>query len=150
MRESISELAVAAALVLAGCELLPTGTPEAFSDCRGNIDSLPALPLDGTGSDRVEVVDDELLVTVSYSGGCAEHFFQICWPDRSFLESEPVQVGLELWHGSDPDGCDAYFTEVRAFDLAPLREAWHSAYSEGPGTIQIGLLGESVEYSFSD
>ena len=87
---------------------------------------------------------------VGFGGGCEEHLFSICWPEKSFLESDPVQVNLEIWHGGEPDMCDAYFTGPVTFDLSPLKAAWKEAYGDTAGTIILNISGadESVEYSF--
>ncbi len=61
---------------------------------------------------------------MSYSGGCETHSFRLCWPEPSFMESEPVQTNLEIIHDGPPDPCDAYPTEVVSFDLSPLKAAW--------------------------
>lgn len=105
---------------------------------------------DGDAFDTLEVgvSGDELAVTVAYSGGCADHLFTLCWPDPYFLESEPVQVNLELLHDGMGDACTAYPSETRTFDLAPLAEAWRDSYGSESGTMLIHLHGHSVEYSF--
>lgn len=101
-----------------------------------------------TGTESLSIDGDTLSVVVGFGGGCEEHIFEICWPDLSFMESDPVQVNLEIWHGGTPDMCEAYFSEVLEFDLTPLQESWKDGYGEGPGTITIHLMGESVDYSF--
>lgn len=122
--------------------------PEAFSDCSTD-DGWP-IDLGGfdTQSPPVSISGDTLTVVVGHGGGCTEHLYEICWPDQSFMESEPVQVALEVWHGGERDNCEAYLTETLAFDLSPLKTSWKSAYGEGPGTILVNVMGESAEYSF--
>lgn len=127
---------------LAGCILDEEPAPAPFSDCRAD---------DGDAYEvqaPVHIDGDTLLVTVAYGGGCETHDFEICWPDQAFMESDPIQVSLELWHDAHDDGCEAYITEERAFDLAPLRDAWHDSYGAGPGTITIHLGSETVDYTF--
>ncbi|MED5374801.1 MAG: hypothetical protein VX899_27525 [Myxococcota bacterium] len=124
--------------------------PEAFSDCaasEGHDDLDLATFEDGSG-ESLSIDGDTLSVAVGYGGGCEEHAFEICWPDKAFMESNPVQVNLEIWHGGPQDNCEAYLTEVLEFDLAPLKAGWQDAYGEGAGTITIHVLGESVDYSF--
>ncbi|MBX2804305.1 MAG: hypothetical protein KTR31_41975 [Myxococcales bacterium] len=94
----------------------------------------------------VTVEGDELVVEVSFSGGCNEHDVVLCWPDQSFMESFPVQVQLELFHEDNGDKCDAYLTEDRRLSLLPLAEAHEDAYGPGPATITINLDGQSVDY----
>jgi hypothetical protein len=64
------------------------------------------------------------------------------------MESEPVQVNLEIWHGGTPDMCEAYATETLDFDLSPLQAEWKDAYGDTAGTLTINLMGESIDYSF--
>ena len=94
------------------------------------------------------VTGDTLTLTVSYGGGCETHEFALCWPDGAFMESDPVQVALELWHGGPPDACDAWITEDRTFDLTPLKEAWQAAYQQTSGTIVVHVAGQTVDYTF--
>jgi hypothetical protein len=101
-----------------------------------------------TSIDSVTLSGDSLDVLVSYSGGCATHWFTTCWPDQSFMESFPVQADLELLHEGDaPDPCEAWISEEVTVDLMPLRRAYEASYGSS-GTIIVGLGGYSVEYSF--
>ena len=62
------------------------------------------------------VVGDTLYVTVSYSGGCAEHTF-----DLGARETEST-VDLWLTHDANGDLCEAYLTEaVAAFVPVDVR-----------------------------
>lgn len=137
-------------LLLAACPFGPTSAPEDFSAC--DADDGHDLSIGGldSGSSGVSVDGDTLSVTVGYGGGCEEHLFAICWPDQTFMESDPVQVDLEIWHGGKPDMCEAYLTSTLEFDLSPLKAAWKDAYGNTAGTIVIHVEGasESVEYSF--
>ena len=94
------------------------------------------------------VTGDTLTVAVEYGGGCETHEFALCWPDGTFMESAPVQVSLELWHGGIPDACEAWISEDRTFDLAPLKAAWQAAYRQTSGTIVIHIAGQTVDYTF--
>ena len=94
------------------------------------------------------IVGDELQVTVQYSGGCAEHAFDMCW-DAEWLESNPVQTGLTIAHADPGDKCDALPTEERTFDLLPLQLEYAAVYSP-TGTLFINLAGwdSGLAYSF--
>ncbi|MDP2305489.1 MAG: hypothetical protein Q8P18_05635 [Pseudomonadota bacterium] len=134
----------ALALALAGCE------PEPFSDCRtadGHDFEIVAVD---TAAAAAFIEGDTLSVQVEYGGGCEEHAFVVCWPDGTFAESAPVQASLELWHGGLVDGCEALLNETLELDLTPLKEAWHTSYGEGAGTISVNLAGasEPLVYSF--
>lgn len=145
------KLSIALMLLMTAClPGPPDDPPEPFSDCRTDDgDPIEVGHPDGTG-DAVWIEEDTLHVIVSHGGGCEEHVYEICWPDQAFMESEPVQVALEIWHDANDDMCDAYLTEELAFDLTPLRDAWHDSYGAGPGIITIHVDGESVEYAFDD
>lgn len=103
---------------------------------------------DSLSIDGMTVEADTLMVEVSYGGGCAAHDFVICWPDQSFMESEPVQVALEIWHDGHDDPCDAVISETVSFELASLRTAWQTAYGSESGSIIIHVDDFDVEYSF--
>lgn len=146
---------VICALSLSACveTVLPGRAPAEpegpFSDCSAD-DGNGGLDLGGfdTGTESLSIDGDTLSVAVGYGGGCESHLFEICWPDLSFMESEPVQVNLEIWHGGTPDMCEAYLSETLEFDLAPLKAEWKDAYGDTAGTVTIHLMGESIDYSF--
>jgi hypothetical protein len=150
MRRLIPALCVLPLLIACEQPLInvPAPTPDHLSDCDG--DAGKSFDLGGMDSaGEVASIDgDTLHVSVAYGGGCEAHEWSLCWPDQSFMESDPVQVGLEIWHGGPDDMCDAYLSEELEFDLAPLKQAWKDSYGDGPGIILIGVAGESLEYSF--
>ncbi len=94
----------------------------------------------------VAVAGDNLEVSVAYSGGCANHYFRLCY-EPAFLESNPVQVELRLEHDGQGDPCEAYPSETRAFDLRPLAAAYNAAYGASGGTVHL-RLGEGASYTF--
>lgn len=61
-----------------------------------------------------------LRLTVTYSGGCAQHDFELCW-EGEFLTSDPAQVHFWLLHEPHGDACKKLVTEERVFDLSPLK-----------------------------
>jgi hypothetical protein len=86
----------------------------------------------------------ELIVPVSYGGGCAEHFFRVCW-DGSFMESFPVQTRLVLQHEGNDDPCDAVLSSELRIPLDPVRDAWLESYGPGAGSVIVRLDEASVE-----
>ena len=84
-----------------------------------------------------EIVVDgtDLYLTVGYSGGCADHYWELCW-DGSIAESMPLQVWFELGHNSNGDSCEAYLSQGLVFDISSLDIA------DQP--VQIHLGGQSV------
>ena len=104
-------------------------------------------PMDDYDLGSAEILGDDLLLTVSYGGGCEAHQFQLCWAD-TFAESDPVQTGMTLIHDGNGDACEAYATEDLVFDLTPLKDRWMEMYGGNTGTILIGIDGEGLDYSF--
>lgn len=108
---------------------------------------------DGHSTDLGEasITGDLLAAVVSYSGGCEEHRFALCW-DQAFLESSPVQVRLDLIHTGTADPCEAYPSETLTFDLSPLRSAYAAAYGSETGLIAVNLVtrggSATTTYSF--
>jgi len=115
-------------------------TPDHLSDCRS---------ADG---DPLEIADDaaldgELLsVTVSHSGGCAEHHYVLCLPAGGFSEGIPVGAHLEIWHDANDDMCEALETETLTFDIAPLVDDYIDGYGE-EGTLRISIGSNQLDYA---
>ena len=84
---------------------------------------------------------DDLVVDLGYSGGCAEHAFELCW-DGALAESEPPQAWLSLGHNANDDECDGWVTEARRFDLSPF-QTW-----AGSASVILHMDGQSVTYSW--
>lgn len=125
--------------------------PEAFGTCAATDGHAYEITTgDSTPTESpIRIEGHTLTVDVAYGGGCETHLWEICWPDQSFAESNPVQAFLELWHGGVPDMCDAYIFETVTFDLQPLKDAWQMAYGADGGTILVHVNGEeAVEYTF--
>lgn len=143
-------------VLLAGCPLpgddsaTPLSPPENFSACHATDGFAYEIVATDTAASPVRVVGNTLEVDVAYGGGCEEHVFAICWPDQSFQESDPVQAGLEVWHGGTPDMCDAYLFETLSFDLAPLHDRWQAQYGADGGEIVLNVQGapSPVTYTF--
>jgi hypothetical protein len=127
---------VTAACTRIGCGPIVIEPCEAWSEFPGDPFELNSATVNG----------DTLSVSVSYSGGCAPHYFRLCY-DGAFLESFPVQANVVLQHDGQGDACEAYPTETREFDLRPLAEAYREAYQTETGTV-ILRLADGVEYSF--
>ena len=85
------------------------------------VDVEPAsLQLDAFTLGEVSLDGNSLLVDVTYSGGCAEHDFQLFISPATFLESNPVQANLWLQHENNDDACDGIVSETLRFDLTPV------------------------------
>jgi hypothetical protein len=97
---------------------------------------------EGVSSDPITVVSSELVgpsltLEVSHGGGCY---------GPGFLESYPVQVGLQLIFDRHGDDCLLSTTKPLAFDLSNLGAAFNQAYQASGGLISTtyGL------YAFGD
>lgn len=64
--------------------------------------------------------DDTLVVTMSYSVGCADHEFTLVVAD-SFMESDPVQIAADLAHDANGDALRSRLTEELRFELNPVK-----------------------------
>jgi hypothetical protein len=100
-----------------------------------------------TRIEGIAISGGALTVTASYSGGCADHAFTVCWPDQSFMESWPVQVRLELLHQTPGDPCEAWITDRVTVDLAPLAAAYREAYGSR-GRILVNVGDHQAVYGF--
>jgi hypothetical protein len=94
------------------------------------------------------IVGDDLLVSLSYGGGCEDQTFQPCW-DGLFAESLPVQTWVALSHSGAPDPCDAIVNEDLSFSLLPMRQAYEDGYQTTTGTITLHLDGWGGALTYS-
>ncbi|HMS03064.1 MAG TPA: hypothetical protein PKE51_08820 [Gemmatimonadaceae bacterium] len=90
---------------------------------------------------------DTLSLDIQFAGGCASHRFALLI-DPAFMESQPVQVAARLAHDAGGDACRALLLRTLRFDLTRLRERYAASYGAGPGTVVIGLAGQSIRYAF--
>ena len=66
-----------------------------------------------------QIRGDSALLTVSYSGGCKQHTFEIIWSEV-YKYSNPPQTDLLVLHDAHGDACEALITETLFFDLTKL------------------------------
>jgi len=93
-----------------------------------------SLPSDGYSLGSVTVDGDVLEAELSFGGGCEQHEIDLVLRGP-WLESFPVRADMEISHEDNDDPCDAFLTEVRSFDLRPVRAAYLASYP----TYQPGL-----------
>jgi hypothetical protein len=153
MRTLVIPAALAACLALLGCggndPLAPAGDPS-----RVVLRETPSSAgQDPASITRAEVRGDELVLQVTYGGGCAEHDFAV-YVHPAWMESLPVQVRAQLAHDAHGDNCRALLGKELRFDLRPLKEAYQRAYSaSGTVVVQLQAPGKAssttpVTYSF--
>ncbi|MFQ5631222.1 MAG: hypothetical protein ACE5I1_20820 [bacterium] len=87
-----------------------------------------SLQQDRFALDSVYVDQDILVLDVTHSGGCREHFYALYMSPAAFKESFPVQADLYLVHNENDDPCDAIFSEVRKFDIRPIADLYRNSY----------------------
>ncbi|WP_293271651.1 DUF4215 domain-containing protein [Nannocystis sp.] len=94
--------------------------------------------------DNAVIVGDELVVDVSYGGGCETHDIGLCWGGE-VAESFPVQIWVDLSHDAHGDACDAFVMEQRKLDLVPIKTA---LMNEGQVAIHLNGWGDVLLYTF--
>ena len=67
---------------------------------------------------------ESISLEISYSGGCADHSFGLCY--GSLGMSAPPYAGVNLLHDANGDSCEALITQTLTFDLAPFGERYLS------------------------
>jgi len=85
---------------------------------------------------------DYIVLDVSYSGGCAEHFFELL-STGSFSPTYPPEVEIFLNHDKNGDGCRSIIDTKLYFDLKPL---------QNPATTQVLMIlkntNKTLEYNY--
>jgi hypothetical protein len=101
------------------------------------------------GSDPIKILDakiikNQLILNVSYSGGCEKHNFKITG-DSSISKSLPPIRSVELFHFANGDACKKLIIEELLIDLSEL------AYKQEEGSeIYLSLNGwdQKISYVF--
>jgi hypothetical protein len=95
-----------------------------------------------------KIEKDTLRLSVSYTGGCAEHDFRlVAWDYFSKVsKAEAPQAKLLLAHDANGDACKAIIKEALRFDIAPLAAEYHRVYGPEPKTVWLRLRDFDIEY----
>ena len=96
---------------------------------------------DRTTISRMEVLGDYLSMSVSYSGGCEEHDFDLI-SDGRYSATYPPEIELVLRHNANKDMCRSYIDETLFFDLKPLQY-------DGTSRIVIRLTNNDNLYEYN-
>lgn len=108
----------------------------------------PQWPADPVMIHSSAIRADSLELSVSYGGGCVDHSFSLL-ANAAWMESNPVQAGVQLAHDARGDGCKALVSRLLRFDLSPLKAAYANSYQTATGVIRLNVLGStSVTYSW--
>ena len=78
----------------------------------------------------VEIIDDYLVLSVSYSGGCEDHDFALN-TRGDFAATYPPELKITLWHDAHGDRCRSMIDKKLWYDLTPVRY---------PGTNRVLLI----------
>jgi hypothetical protein len=70
--------------------------------------------------ESAEIKGDTLYTTVSYSGGCGEHIFEL-EANGTMMKSLPPKQPLRIIHRSTNDPCRAHIVELHKFDISSYR-----------------------------
>ncbi len=107
------------------------------AECKGLTTYSSKLPNDAFTVDSLQIINDCLELTVSYGGGCKNHYFQL----TNLPTMGPLNT-LMLCHEANNDLCEAWITRKVSFDLKELQSAGtHSV------TFILRLNFEGSDYS---
>ncbi len=79
-----------------------------------------------------------LFLTISYSGGCAEHKFEVIG-SAAIMKSLPPKRTVQVVHDSNGDACRGMVTRVLEIDLSNI------AYNDTPGSEIVLLFQDYSE-----
>lgn len=126
-KTTLTAICVAAVLLLTGCKLAGSedDLPSPVAD--GSIRIDPQLDPESIRKDRFDFVDASLegrtlSLTVSVSGGCEDHDYDLV-TQGALLLSIPPGANLYLVHEDNDDPCDAIIQQTVSFDITPLVES---------------------------
>jgi hypothetical protein len=100
-----------------------------------------SLLLDPFWLEDLSIDGDVLTISLTYSGGCNDHDYQLYMSPAAFMESYPVQANLYLWHNGYDDACDAIIGEDVRFDITPIAMLYGSHYPGSGGIVILNVLG---------
>jgi hypothetical protein len=91
---------------------------------------------------------DGLKLTMSYTGGCWAHDFEL-YADASLEASSPVQIRIWLAHLALNDSCDSQVSVTQVWDLSPIEALYQDRYGETGVVVVHAVDGRGREqFSF--
>jgi len=116
-----------------------------YSCKKSNSNSCPDLiknvnlldyPIDVYGINEVQLTGCQLLISVSYGGGCEEHYFNLILDNVSPIDGGGQQIDvLHLSHNANNDTCNAQIVEHQlCFDISNL-EVGYLLYLSHPDSL---------------
>ncbi|MCH9685398.1 MAG: hypothetical protein K0V04_28440 [Deltaproteobacteria bacterium] len=88
--------------------------------------------------ENAQIMNNELLLTVSYSGGCVKHMFGSCWSGE-FEALGPGAATLDIAHEDNNDPCDNIEGAEIVVNLTPIRNAYIAEQQVLTGTIVLTI-----------
>jgi hypothetical protein len=95
---------------------------------------------------RVE--QSNLFLTVTYSGGCKKHNFELVAWNYFIIKPNEIQANILLSHDSNSDFCKSIIKKELSFDLSPLKSEYQKFFQSTSGTIALLLDNLKVRYEF--
>lgn len=85
---------------------------------------------------------DYVVFDVSYSGGCADHTFDLV-STGAFTATYPPEVEVKLKHNNNGDGCRSVIDQKLYFNLSPLKY-------DGTGRVLLIIknTNKTLEYNY--
>ena len=75
---------------------------------------------DNYSINSAEIKGDNLVISVSYSGGCETHEWKLM-TNGAMMKSLPPQMNITLWHNNNGDNCRGLITEDLTFNLKTIK-----------------------------
>ncbi len=135
-------------LGLFACAEDPTDVNELPADKKVLFDNLASGTHSGDPFQvhRVKRTGNELLVEVGFSGGCAEHDFELIWDETIDTSNQRPSVKFALMHNANGDMCEAYLQKTLRFDL---KKRTNKSLSTNQYDAQVFNAYNSLEYFMS-
>lgn len=97
-------------------EIILTKSASAYSDAISGNSAYRSDPFD---LHSVTITGNIVAVTVSYSGGCMKHSFEIIW-NEAFTDTSPSRTDFVIIHNANGDMCEAYIADTLTFEVTDL------------------------------
>ena len=97
---------------------------------------------------KSRVEKSNLLLSLTYSGGCKEHKFELVAWNYFVRRPNEIQADILLSHDSNSDSCKAIIKEELCFDLSPMKSEYQKFFQSTTGTIVLLLQNSKIRYEF--
>lgn len=94
--------------------------------------------------DSVQIKGNKMIVSVSYTGGCGNHIFNLIGSSQIAKSMPPIRT-VKLFHTSENDNCKKMITRNLHFDISEL------AYKKEAGSeiyLAVEGVNEKIKYTF--